>query len=95
MPLAFSEPFSENSGDGGRDWDSSLFAAFAVGDVDVCAWPGELNVADGERCGFCDPEPGLGHQEKEGVVASAVPGVGVRGGEERVGWGAPRISDSG
>ena len=95
LPVVFSEPFSEDVGDGGRDRDSSLFAAFAVGDVDVSAWPVELNVGDGERCGFCDPEPGLGHEDEDCVVASPVPGAGVGGVEERFGFGSGEKRDGG
>lgn len=95
LPVAFSEPFSEDSDHSGRDRDCSLFASFAVGDVDVSTGPIELNIGDGERCCFCDPEPGLGHDGEDGVVASPAPGVGVGGGEQCFGFGSGEERDGG
>jgi len=52
----------------------------------------EAGVADGQAGDLGDPQPGLGCQDQERVVAAAVPGRLVRRGEDRVEFGGGELA---
>jgi hypothetical protein len=60
--------------------------------ADVRPGPG-LHVAAGQAGELAGPQPGLGGEGEEGVVAAAVPGPGVRGGEQGRGFVGGEIGD--
>ena len=48
---------------------------------------------NGESGQFGDPQPGLGGEDEQGVVAAAVPGGAVGGGEQRVELAGGQVAD--
>ena len=77
------EPGSEHPDGLAGERGCPVFAAFAVA-ADVRAGA-EVDVLAGEAGELGYPQPGLDGEQEQGVVAAAVPGLPVWGGEQRVG----------
>lgn len=71
--------------------DDALLASFA--EAFELAVRADLDAVDAQADQFTDPEPGLDAQVQQQPVTSADPGAGVRGRDERFGFGAGQERD--
>src|SRR5213076_109581 len=90
------EPGADYGGDVRGEWGDAVLSPLAVA-ADGRPGPG-LDVVAGEAGELVGPQPGLGGEGEKGVVSAAVPGPGVRGGEQcrdfvggEVGDGSPAV----
>lgn len=89
--MLFGEPGGEDFGGVRGERRGAVFAALAAA---VCVRAGaEMDIMHGQPGQFGDTQSGLGGEDQQGVIAAAVPGGPVGGGEQRVEFAAGQEAD--